>query len=92
MSSSLTFLSFSLLLSLTVVLSQCFTPSHSLTPPPPSLSLTCLEYIMSQALYESVILVGLEGRAVLGYYLVKPLDAAVAHSLIGAQYGNGIYG
>ena len=47
---------------------------------------------MSQALYESVILVGLEGRAVLGYYLVKSLDAAVAHSLIGAQYGNGIYG
>ena len=47
---------------------------------------------MSQALYESVILVGLEGRAVLGNYLVKPLDAAVAHSLIGGQYGNGIYG
>ena len=44
-------------------------------------SCTCFEYVVSQALYEGVVLISLEGGAVLLHYFIEALDAAVAHSL-----------
>jgi hypothetical protein len=40
---------------------------------------------VSEALYECVVFVRLESWAVLGNNLVKALDAAVTHSLMGVK-------
>ena len=37
---------------------------------------------MSQALYQRVVLVCLEGWSVLGYHLVEALDTTVTHGLL----------
>jgi hypothetical protein len=74
------FLPFSFSLSLYLHLLQCFSLSLSHSQP-----LTCLEYIVSEALYECVVFVRLESWAVLGNNLVKALDAAVTHSLMGVK-------
>jgi hypothetical protein len=66
--------------SLSLSISISFNVSLSYSQP-----LTCLEYIVSEALYECVVFVRLESWAVLGNNLVKPLDAAVTHSLMGVK-------
>jgi hypothetical protein len=66
--------------SLSLSISISFNVSLSYSQP-----LTCLEYIVSEALYECVVFVRLESWAVLGNNLVKALDAAVTHSLMGVK-------
>jgi hypothetical protein len=66
--------------SFSLYLLHCFSLSLSHSQP-----LTCLEYIVSEALYECVVFVRLESWAVLGNNLVKALDAAVTHSLMGVK-------